>query len=251
MNFVQITDLHIGHPPHQHGIDPCANLDRIVDTINMLALQPDFVLVTGDLVADETVESYELLNQHLDRLETPYFLLPGNHDDRDMIRAQWPRHDYLQTVSDHLQYAVEMDDFLLIALDTQLTGEVNGTLCDDRLDWLEQQIAGTGNKPVILAQHHPLNAWAKEPHADCRPRFAEILRAHGNIAAILCGHLHRAMTLSFAEVPVLVAPSTAYTFFYPPVPDVPLLVTDEPPGYAIHYWTRHGLESHAIHVTNP
>ncbi len=73
LSIVQITDVHIG-PTLGRGF-----LDRVVDQI--LALSPDLVVITGDLV-DGTVEQLREHVAPLGRLRAPHgvFFVTGNHE---------------------------------------------------------------------------------------------------------------------------------------------------------------------------
>ena len=62
----------------------------------------------------------------------PVFVIPGNHDARDPLRAAFGGDGYLPA-DGFLQYAVEDYPLRLVALDTLIPGEGGGELCDDRL----------------------------------------------------------------------------------------------------------------------
>lgn len=66
-----------------------------IDKINLL--QPEFVMCVGDLISGQTESEIELDKQWIefdgivDRLEMPFFYLPGNHDisNEVMEAATW------------------------------------------------------------------------------------------------------------------------------------------------------------------
>ena len=43
-----------------------------------------------------TAEEYQTLRKALRHLQLPFLLMPGNHDDRQQLRAAFPEHHYLQ-----------------------------------------------------------------------------------------------------------------------------------------------------------
>ena len=90
MLIAQITDLHMRTPGDKaYGIiDPCV-LGPAVRALNALSPRPDCVLITGDLTDLGRPHEYAQRAQ-LQALEMPYFLLPGNHDDRAGLRARSP-----------------------------------------------------------------------------------------------------------------------------------------------------------------
>ncbi len=85
-------------------------------------------------------------------------------------------------------------------------------------------------------------------------RFAETVRGHAQILSIHCGHVHRSFSTSFEGIPLSVTPATAPIVALdlnpidPDRPDGRVLITDEPPGYALHRWDGHTLVSHYEYV---
>ena len=143
MLIAQITDLHMRTPGDKaYGIiDPAAFLGPAVRALNALDPRPDCVLITGDLTDLGRPHEYQVLRDHLQALEIPYFLLPGNHDDRTQLRAAFPDHAYLQGDSPFIQYAIETYPLRMLALDTVVPMKSHGELCQDRLDWLAARLA--------------------------------------------------------------------------------------------------------------
>ena len=74
--FAVVSDRHGGCRP---GI-----FNRAMDKLNLM--QPEFVLSVGDLIAGYTTDHDELnrqwddINAIVNRLEMPFFYVPGNHD---------------------------------------------------------------------------------------------------------------------------------------------------------------------------
>ena len=87
--IAQITDTHI-RPEGSlaYGrVDTSAFLARAVDHILHLDPRPDVVLGTSDLVDGGTPAEYARLRHLLSPLPMPIYLIPGNHDDREALRA--------------------------------------------------------------------------------------------------------------------------------------------------------------------
>ena len=74
---------------------PRAILERAVAHVNALDPRPDVVLATGDLVDGGKPEEYARLRRLLAPLAMPVYLIPGNHDARDALRAVFADHAYL------------------------------------------------------------------------------------------------------------------------------------------------------------
>ena len=54
-----------------------------------------------------------------------------------------------------IQYSVPVGGMQLIALDTVVPGASEGSLCTERLQWLEAELARHTSRPVVIAMHHP------------------------------------------------------------------------------------------------
>ncbi|HKU95787.1 MAG TPA: phosphodiesterase, partial [Vineibacter sp.] len=155
MLIAQISDTHI-KPEGQiaYGrVDTAVFLAKAVAHLNALQPRPDMILVTGDLVDAGAPVEYTRLRTLLAPLEMPFYLIPGNHDARDPLRAAFADHRYLPA-SGFLQYTIEAQAVRLIALDTLVPGKGHGELCTERLDWLEARLAEQ-DRPTILFMHHP------------------------------------------------------------------------------------------------
>src|SRR5580658_2977999 len=124
MLLAQITDLHIRTPGLlAYGrVDTATCLVRCVERLNALVPRPDAVLVTGDLVDFGTAEEYRHLATLLEPLTIPVYLMVGNHDDRAALREVFTApylHDD-RTVGEFVQYAFDLGDMRIIALDSQV-----------------------------------------------------------------------------------------------------------------------------------
>ena len=90
--LAQVTDMHIkaGGKLSYRVVDTEASLARCVAQLMRLPQVPDAVLFTGDLVDFGRPEEYDNLARLLSPLTMPFFLMPGNHDDPEVMRAKFP-----------------------------------------------------------------------------------------------------------------------------------------------------------------
>lgn len=257
MLIAQITDMHLkGEGELLFGrVDTTGFLERAVAHVNALDPRPDIVLATGDLVNDGLPGQYANLKRALAPLKMPVFLIPGNHDARDAMRAAFSEHDYLPA-DGFLQYTVEGLAVRLIALDTLVEGKGHGELCEARLDWLEARL-GESDRPTLLFMHHPpfdcgISAFDEQYGLDEGvQRLSEIVRAHPNVERVICGHVHRPIQVRWAGTVASIAPSTAHQSALDLRPGAALSMTMEPPGIALHQWRDGtGLVTHLSYVGN-
>lgn len=154
MMIAQITDTHVqAAPDHLPGGDASGRLLKVVRALNATRPMLDLVLVTGDLVNDGGVADYRHLRAILSHLEMPYFVIPGNHDNREALRDVFRQDGYLPE-SGYLQYVVEGFPLRLVGLDTLRENHDGGRLCLDRLHWLERTLEEARETPTVLFMHH-------------------------------------------------------------------------------------------------
>jgi 3',5'-cyclic AMP phosphodiesterase CpdA len=249
MLIAQISDLHIKPEGWlaYNRVDTAAYLATAVAHINALKPRPDLVLATGDLVDAALPEEYARLKALLVPLAMPVYLIPGNHDGRNEMRAAFPEHRYLP--NGFLQYTLEDGPVRLIAVDTLVPGKGHGELCQARLDWLEARLAESDRPSVIFMHHPPFECGI--PHMDKErlragaDRMAQIVARHPTVERVLCGHVHRPITARWAGTIASVAPSPAHQITLDLDPGSTLSFTMEPPAVALHQWRPGtGLVSH-------
>ena len=207
---------------------------------------PDAVLISGDLADHAADGEYEQVRELAARLEAPLYVLPGNHDDRGVLR----RHFDLPGAGDEpVQYAAEVGPLRLVVLDSKRPGEERGELDADRLGWLEATLAAAPAMPTLLALHHqPLALGIPAfddfglPAAD-RRALGEIVEAHPQVRRIVAGHAHRTVYAELGGRSVLAAPST-YVQSRLDFATEEVELSDDPTGFVVHAWLDGELVSH-------
>ena len=88
MLLAQISDLHfLPQGTLAFGrVDAAGCLERAIDHLNALRPAADAVLITGDLTNDGDAPVWAELIGRLGRLRAPILAVPGNHDDRELMR---------------------------------------------------------------------------------------------------------------------------------------------------------------------
>jgi len=251
MLIAQITDSHVTAAGilALGAVDTGAALARAVAQLNRLSPRPDVVVITGDVVNGPAQGEYERAAGILADLSLPYLMIPGNHDDRAGMRAAFPH--AVPPVGEFLHQDRDLGPIRILALDTTIPGQVDGTLCDRRLDWIAERLAATDKPTLIVMHHHPFRSgigFMDEIMCANADRLEGLLRGR-NIIGVLCGHLHRAISVPFAGTVAFSCPSTGFQLALDLSPDGPGAWTDEPPAIALHHWTRaDGLRSHLVPI---
>ena len=255
MLIAQISDLHVRAPGKQlYGkLDTAGYAERAVAAVAAYKPAPALVLVTGDLVDAGSADEYANLRRILDRLPMPYRLIPGNHDERDTMRASFPDHGYLAGAEGFICYTIDDLPLRLIALDSLDVGKIGGLLCDVRLNWLDARLSEVRDRPTMIFLHHaPIQTGVR--HHDEEPfrgaeAFAAVVARHPQVERVVAGHVHRSMNMRWAGTVFSTCPSTAHQFVLDLSPDNHVDYALEPPGFQLHAWRPgQGLLTHTLPI---
>ncbi len=237
-----------------YGIAPTAeNLAHCVEHINQLIPEPNIVLVTGDVTDKGQLEEAEHAALLLNKLHAPYYLVPGNHDDRSTLSSVFGKNACPRDNNGFISYVLNDYDIRLIGVDSTIPGSAGGELCDKRIKGLQELLSTECEKPVILFMHHPPAKFGVlETDKDGfigATKFAELVAQHTNIIGILCGHIHLTAHSGWSGTVISTAPSMGLQL----VLDLTLTHHSafnlDAPGYLLHYLNPDNtLVSHTITV---
>ena len=255
MMIAQITDMHI-RPRGKiaYGrVDTNAMLEAAVATLEGLPRKPDLVIASGDLTDCGLAEEYKVLRDILAPLSMPVYLVPGNHDRRAELFAEFGADGYMKNDDGFLHYTIEGHEMRLIGLDTVVPGQGHGEMCAQRLAWLEGRLAERRDQPTLVFMHHPpfSTGLADMDRINCRngQAMSGVLRRVDNIERVVCGHHHRPITVRWGGTVGSVAPSTAHQVTLDLVPHNSTTFVMEPPGFQLHLWSKEaGLVTHTVPI---
>jgi 3',5'-cyclic-AMP phosphodiesterase len=248
MRIAHISDLHIIATPDAPGVVRPDTVSRARALMADLSGFPelDLVVITGDNVNDARAEEYAVLASVLGELTMPYVILPGNHDDRNHLRAL--AHDRPYADPDLLYHAWQKDGARVIVLDTLWPGEIGGRLLPAQLDWLARQLAEPFDGQTLIALHHPPCAPAMgridgNILVEGAEALQELLDRQSHPVTLLCGHMHRPFAARFGRSFLSASGSTAFQFA------LALDAPDEPPTVPEPYFYNiHVLGADSSHV---
>jgi 3',5'-cyclic-AMP phosphodiesterase len=251
MLIAQFSDTHIKQRGRlaYNRVDTAQMLVQAVRHLQHLPQKPDLLMITGDLVDHGQVEEYEHLISIMSENAIPMIVIPGNHDDRDVMRQCFkdlvimPEQGYWQFRLHQKGWPIQ-----IVALDTCVPGESHGDLCKQRLQWLEVELEQSKEIPTLIIMHHP-PFLTGIGHMDqiglkARDHFSEVVSKYPNIELITCGHLHRNIRAQVGKRAAMTCPSTAHAVQLDLDPDASASFRMEPAGYLLHLWTEEGLVTH-------
>jgi 3',5'-cyclic-AMP phosphodiesterase len=204
MKFLHVSDLHmVGGNELLYGLDPQERLRACVAHINRHHSDAECVVVTGDLTQTGSSAAYALVKSILADLSMPFYLMVGNHDDRDNFKAAFP--DASVDSDGFVQFILDTGIGRFICIDTLEPGQPYGTLCDRRRIWLGAQLAAAGERPVYLFMHHPPFEVGLRRMDEIRlvdsEEFSELVVGRPNVKHLFFGHLHRPLSGSWRGIP--------------------------------------------------
>jgi 3',5'-cyclic-AMP phosphodiesterase len=214
LSFIQISDLHIlaDEDRLQHGVRTVAIFRQAVPLLN--ALRPDFVVASGDLVSDESGDSYRRLQALLSPLDAPVHFMLGNHDDRIAFRqvfrpAETPSREPVCE-------AFERAGVRFVLLDSGLPGKEEGVLDPGQLAWLETELTEHPDRPTWLFLHHqPLPIyirWLDQLGLQDREQFLSVLARHRQVQVVGYGHIHQSRRWRYGHMLFAGVPALAFQF---------------------------------------
>lgn len=245
MLIAQVSDIHAS--PEN---DCLSRFDRVLAWLAQL--QPDVLVLSGDLTDNHWLEGYKQIAARLDRQTYPSLILPGNSDDRHLIRSVWGESPWTNDAStDALHFIHDAGSLRLIGLDSTVDNQDYGNVTD-HLAWLDKQFSDAENSPSLLFMHHHVFA-SGIPTLDetlCKGlgKLEALIRDTPNrLLALSSGHVHRPVAGTFAGIPAYICGSVCPanpvwlgTENVPPVGD--------PPALMIHRYVSNALSSHHVCV---
>ena len=214
MLLAHLSDLHVSHPDNAVAAfsNGAVAVAAAVAHLNALAQPPDVVLITGDLVDEGTAGEYELLADLLAPLTARVVLLTGNHDEPDVLRSVFT--DAVVPATRPAHFVVDDLPVRIVAVDTTIDGRHDGELPAEELAWLDAMLDADPDRPTIVAMHHPPFVtgmwWMDYGGLDAAPAMRAIVDRHPQVAAVLAGHVHRAIHTTWGATLVASAPSLTY-----------------------------------------
>ncbi len=219
-------------------------MQQVLDHYNAGDWRADRALITGDLVQDNSVEAYERFRELLLPLNMRMHCVPGNHDDRDLMRPVCSRPPFSYCAKEAI------GDWLIVGLDSCITDDAGGDISAEELERLETIVTESSAKYVMVNLHHPPvpmgSAWLDTVLLRNGDEFLQRLQKMDRVQLLVFGHVHQPYEKEHDGVLILGTPSTCRQF-KPGSDDFD--VDDRPPAYRrITLRSDGGIENELIWV---
>ncbi|MCU1459399.1 MAG: Calcineurin-like phosphoesterase [Actinomycetia bacterium] len=157
-----------------------------IEEINRL--DPDAVLVKGDLTDQGTEIEYRWFLDAYSTLGPRMRHMRGNHD---AMRTT-------SIASGETPFAIELPGVTLAVLDTVVPGADSGQLDAGQLAWLDDLARGAANPVLVFGHHHPWEPGSEDRnddyfgiHPDGSEGLVAVIARNESIAGYFAGHTHR------------------------------------------------------------
>jgi len=180
--IAQISDIHVGEPHFVPSL-----LTKAIDEIN--DLNPDIVIITGDLTANGFKREYDTAEKYLSPIKCKNLIVQlGNHDSRNVGYMHFERifGKRYQTFSN--------GEVTIVAADSTEPDLNNGQIGREHYPWIKDEFS---NKPEdsfkIFALHHhlvsvPDTGRERNVVNDAGDVLETVVDA--GVDMVLCGHKH-------------------------------------------------------------
>ena len=169
------------------GAKPYPNVMNAGAISEIQTLDPDAVVVKGDLTDRGSEEEYQAFLDAYTQLGERMRHVRGNHDAMitDAIAATAP-------------FTVTLPGVTLAVLDTVRPGAEHGRIANDQLAWLEDIASESTTPMLVLGHHHPWDPSSTERNdhyfginPDDSDALCGVITRCESIAGYFAGHTHR------------------------------------------------------------
>ena len=178
--IAQISDLHCGSPHFVPSL-----LDRAIIEVN--GLEPDVVIVSGDLTNEGFAQQFETAREYIDRIECEHVIVvPGNHDSRNVGYV------HFEELFGDRSPQYHASGVSIVAVDSTEPDLDHGTIGRGRYPAIEEAFDREAFLKVFVLHHHllPIPGTGRERNVvhDAGDALECLLRA--GVHLVLSGHKH-------------------------------------------------------------
>ena len=210
--IIHLTDTHLfaDRDGSLRGTLPAPCLEKVLEHVHEHHPQFDALMITGDLVQEETEAAYQHFIDFFGEYDCPVLCLPGNHDVPGLM------HRCLDRAPFRLEHRVELGDWNILQLDSHIPGSPAGKLGAARLEALEAELKAAPDRHTLVGVHHPPlkigTAWLDTIGLKDGAQLLELLGRHPQVRALIWGHAHQHWDSRDGDLRLLGTPATCAQF---------------------------------------
>jgi putative phosphoesterase len=191
LRIAQISDVHCGEISFDRKM-----MASTIERIN--AMDPDLVVVAGDLTAAGYEWEFQEARRWIDQIEHPKIVVPGNHDSRNVGYVHFE--NYFGKRFKHLRQAfhperaerMRASGFTIVAVDSSEPDLNEGRVGREHYPWIQDQFAHEDDIKIFVIHHHlvsiPGTGRERNIITDAGDVLAELTQL--DIDVVVSGHKH-------------------------------------------------------------
>ncbi|MBH44824.1 MAG: hypothetical protein CMD88_05150 [Gammaproteobacteria bacterium] len=212
INLIQITDLHLTKSKNTiiQGVNTYVSAKNVINEIKTKQKKIDSLILTGDLVDDETDLGYQNLKTLLFGIKCPIYLIPGNHDSPAAIKS---------ICDDRIKFTnsfILNNDWVMFLFNTKKIGTHSGIFSEDDIEKLNKLLEKHTEKNFIIFLHHPpisINSPWMDTMSIMNPNeLYSLTKKYTSIKGIFCGHVHQEFESTINNAKFYTTPSTCHQY---------------------------------------
>lgn len=178
--FAAINDLHV-LDTKSAGI-----VNQAVNNINADS-RVQFTVVLGDIATGGRYQELKLAKVALDRLDKPWYAIPGNHDVDMKTKDIFGNY---KAVYGPTRWDEGEEGWLFIGLNSCEESKSDVSIQPDEVAWLEQTLKKVNReRPIALFAHHPFNPNTRAYRVQNADEILGMFAEH-NLKLVAAGHYH-------------------------------------------------------------
>lgn len=220
LTIAHFSDPHVSSSKEEH----LKNFLIAISYIN--TLNPDMVVITGDLCDSPSKENFLLFKEYLNRIIPPTYYVSGNHDignksslnelgavTKNMLLAY--KNDLREDYWYHKKNFIHLIGINSIILNSKFSEE------NIQYDWLKNTLGSIpSDQKILVFSHYPLFMNSRNEKSDSvrywtidPPAKNEILDllSKFKITAYCCGHCHIPMIKQYDNIKFVFAPAISFS----------------------------------------
>jgi len=212
LTFLQISDSHMGFDkpanPNAKG-----TLEEAIARIKAIPTKPAFMIHTGDITHLSKESEFDDAEKIISGARLDVHYVPGEHDIIDPdIKLYKERYGRGTKGPGYYSFDANGVHFMGLVNVANLKGGGMGSLGDEQLEWIENDLKGrSASTPIVVFAHIPL--WSLYPQwgwgTEDSGRALGYLKRFGSVT-VLNGHIHQVMQKVEGNVTFHTARSTAF-----------------------------------------
>lgn len=243
--IIQITDTHLMDQPELTFVkmNPESSFHAVIEDMLQSYPEIDAIVHTGDLAQIAKPETYARYQAFMQRLNIPFYQIPGNHDKADFFPFLRP---------EPIPGVLSLGNWRIVLLNSAVPHKIDGWIQSEQLQHLSTILNETQEQYVVLAcHHHPLDMqsnWIDQHKLKNTEELQTLLQQHSQIRVVICGHVHQDSLNTWNQIQFLSTPATSVQF-KPKSHDFALDSTS--PGYRALLLKKNGQFETLVHrLTN-